>query len=760
MLPALPTFAVDVLSAPGLFPWLGAAVVPLVIHLWSRRRYREMSWAAMEYLLAAVRRSRRRLQIEQLLLLLVRTLLIVLVVIALWLSTKRLGRFVLAPGEPTHRVLVIDGSYSMGYKPGEKSRFQRAKELAAQIVEESPQGDGFTLVLMSGPPRVVVANPVFEKGDFLPEIDNLALEHTIADLPATLGAVEHVLIDARGEHPRLTREEIYFITDLGRVGWLVDPKDAGARAEFLERSRRLALPSVGHGDAPPNGQARLVVIDVGQEGAENLAVTALEPDEAFATVGRNVNVEAELKNFGHEARSRIPVQLVADGRRVAEEHVDLPASGEASVGFSHRFVSPGDHTLEVRLEGDQLDVDNHRRLALPVKQFVHVLCVDGRPSGEPFGGATGYLVTALMPEDDSTGRGLVRAEVVPESRLLEIDLEDYNCLFLSNVAQFTSSEARALDAYLRKGGSLVFFLGDQVIAGRYNVELAGDFPSPGDGNPLPNGQERVRVLPARLGQIVDVPEYRLDPLSYSHPIVRGFQDHERAGLLTTPVEKHFKLILPGMSKAKVALALQGGDPLIVEEPIHRGRVVLFATSADDSWTPMPKLPSYLPLVREALFYAIGEQLEGRNVEVGDSLGATESADAADVPLVIQRPDGLREPVKPRTEAGFSTWSYSDTGISGVYIAEFGPPISRCDAFAVNVNTVESDLTRITPEELRDQVWPGVPFIHQTTWQDLEEEPVGRISRPSALPKALLYAVLAMLLMETLLAWRFGHHSSG
>ena len=28
-------------------------------------------------------------------------------------------------------------------------------------------------------------------------------------------------------------------------------------------------------------------------------------------------------------------------------------------------------------------------------------------------------------------------------------------------------------------------------------------------------------------------------------------------------------------------------PLVVEEPIHRGRVVLVATSADTSWTPLP-----------------------------------------------------------------------------------------------------------------------------------------------------------------------------
>ena len=47
------------------------------------------------------------------------------------------------------------------------------------------------------------------------------------------------------------------------------------------------------------------------------------------------------------------------------------------MGFSYRFEAPGDHTMEIRVEGDSLDVDNHRWLAVPVKQYVHVLCVDG-----------------------------------------------------------------------------------------------------------------------------------------------------------------------------------------------------------------------------------------------------------------------------------------------------------------------------------------------------------------------------------------------
>src|SRR5487761_1560919 len=68
---------------PAMLAWLAAAAAPLVIHLLTRRRYRETQWAAMQYLLAAVRKNARRIRIEQWLLLAVRPLRVVLVVLAL-----------------------------------------------------------------------------------------------------------------------------------------------------------------------------------------------------------------------------------------------------------------------------------------------------------------------------------------------------------------------------------------------------------------------------------------------------------------------------------------------------------------------------------------------------------------------------------------------------------------------------------------------------------------------------------------------------
>ncbi len=736
-----PIFALEFVS-PGMLGWLAAAAAPLVIHLWSRRRYREMPWAAVEYLLAALRQAKRRIQLEQLLLLLVRTLIVVLVVFAVAEPALQGIGFGAATGQPTYRLLVIDGSYSMAYKPADKSRFDRARQIASEIVDESDEGDGFGLILMSDPPRVVVGTPAFDPRDFVKEVEQLEMPHAGADLVRTLAAVEQVLATARREAPRLARHEVYFLTDLHKVSWGLEGLNPGALADFHKQSRRL-------GDS-----AALVVVDLGQRDAENVAVTAVECLEPVATVGQPVELKVKVKNFGRQVRPRQPVELAVDERRVQQELIDLPAGGEATVPFSCRFEVPGDHVLEVRAPGDRLEVDNRRYFVLPVKQAIQVLCIDGRPSGAPLRGATGYLASALSPREDDRSRAAIRPEVAPESAILEYNLSRYDCTFLADVARFTASEAKVLEAYVKGGGSLVFFLGEQVQAANYNRELGGE--SPGG----------TRLLPARLGAIVTQSQDRLDPLGYLHPMVRAFSGRERAGLLTTPVHKHFQLTVPKDSKAKVALALAGGDPLIVEEPIHRGRVVLVATAADVSgdaagtpWTYMPLWPSFVPLVHEMLACAVGGQVQQRNLLVGDVLGGSFAMPLGEMPFSMRRLGGRSDQVRFHAQGDQSTWSYPDTGLSDVYAAEFGPPVSRTDRFAVNVDSKESDLGVITPEHLHEHVWPGVAVVHQTTGQSLDRPAAAGASRRSDLSKALLYAALLLLFAETYMARRFGYHAS-
>ena len=78
----MPVWLTSLFVNPWMLLWIPVAAAPVVIHLWYRQKYREIPWAAMEYLLAAIEKSWRLMRIEQWLLLLVRIVLLLLLVLA------------------------------------------------------------------------------------------------------------------------------------------------------------------------------------------------------------------------------------------------------------------------------------------------------------------------------------------------------------------------------------------------------------------------------------------------------------------------------------------------------------------------------------------------------------------------------------------------------------------------------------------------------------------------------------------------------
>ena len=78
---------------------------------------------------------------------------------------------------------------------------------------EAVQGDGFTLVVMSDPPSVVIREPAFDGADVARELEVLTVRHGGADLSSTLGEVAQLIDKTADDHPRLreTKVCIFFI---------------------------------------------------------------------------------------------------------------------------------------------------------------------------------------------------------------------------------------------------------------------------------------------------------------------------------------------------------------------------------------------------------------------------------------------------------------------------------------------------------------------------------------------------------------------
>lgn len=719
-----------------MLAWLPAAAAPIIIHLWNRRKYREVSWAAMEYLLAAIVKSSKRMRIEQLLLLLIRIALIVLVVLALAEPFLSAVASPFISGARTHRVIVIDGSYSMAFRPADKSVWETAKQRATDIVDNSKEGDAFSLILMGDQPRAIVGTAAFDKADFIEEIDNLRMPHGSADLPAALQATEELIQQVSQDQSQLAQQHVYLLSDLGMNTWGREARTGTADSAFVDRLERLKETAV------------IEVVPLGSDNLDNAAITKVELANAYAVVTESATVRATIRNFAKQQRNNQLAELWIDGRRTDQQFVDLlPGDDTAPVVFKYRFQSAGDHDIEVRLGGDSLDIDNHRYLVVPVKEQLDALLVSGKR------GSAVVPAIAIDDSDKEQGvRGTFNPHIVSESAILELDLPKFECLFLCNIGQFTASEAQVLHAYLQQGGAIITVLGDQVMADRYNRELAAAT----EGAP--------RILPARLGDaFFDDKLHGFDALGYRHPMLGAFKGRPGLGLERPRVFKFIRLEVPDGSQANVVMNMDTGDPAIVEETIGRGRSILIATDVSNSSTVAPNSPipwsnllgwqNFPGLIGDVWKSAIGGRINERNVGVGEAFGARYEA-TSDGRLFITTPIGPVESIPPSSEADAGRWSFDDIDFSGIYKVRAGSPTAAEQKFAVNIDTRESDLQRVHPEDLPEG------FTIRSTWQ--ETSVVASVDLPArsfAMHRMFLYIVLGLLFTEVFLAWWIGHRSA-
>ena len=73
-------------------------------------------------------------------------------------------------------------------------------------------------------------------------------------------------------------------------------------------------------------------------------------------------------------------------------------------------------------------------------------------------------------------------------------------------------------------------------------------------------------------------------------------------------------------------------------------------------------------------------------------------------------------------------------------------------------TAESDLTPISRDELQNEVWPGLALGYETAWPGAGRPLPSPAGTAGQLHVGLFYAVVALLLLESILAWRFGYNT--
>ncbi len=725
--------------------WLGmAASIPILIHLFNRQRYKRVRWAAMEWLMAALKKTRRRMQIENLILLLIRVA--VLLLLALALARPFLQSAIAASlGESnTHAVIVLDVSYSMDYRGADRTTpLEKARQIAQSILTDlkTTENDRFSLILLTDTPNAVIGEPSSRVDMGREIVSGQVATDQATSIPKTMELVRDAL-----EKSNNFVKKVFIITDNQRHGWAVAEKDRTRVAELFKQVSDMTVPNGGG----------VYLYDVGGNAVDNVAVVGLEMGASQKVVSTDNSCEfvATVRNHGAMQMSDVVLNIFVDGAKQGSYSLTVPAHDVLRQSFYHTFREPGPHAVTVELEPDALSHDNKRSLALDVREALKVLMVNGEKGQTMQTDEVMALKAALNPSTDATDkRWVFNITEVLENGLAREDARRFDLVVLANVETISPEEVATLEEYVKAGGGLLIFLGDKVEAYTWNQVVWRN----GDG-----------LIPCELekpaGYVKNDDAYKFTGVDYTHPALAYFQTAKPT--LGRLLISQYYAVKPFEARpdAKVlaSLGIPGADPapLLLERRMGRGRVVLCTTAPDFEWGLMPKVPGFVILFDQICQYLSSPPQRFRNITVGESIEYTLKATEFARKFEIITPRQNRNEIAPvkAGEHGYHL-NFSGTTEAGLYGLERNAQEGESQStlltwYAVNVDPEEGFVEKMTEPELRT-MYPQFRFTYVEQGTGSEPEKIAVKAPASNIWKYLVGIILGLLVLETFLAQMFG-----
>jgi len=190
---------------------LAAVAVPILIHIFSRRRVPEVPFSTIRFLNRSDRRSMMRINVRRLLLLFLRILAVALVALAFARPVVRGSLATLFPaGGSRAACILLDRSYSMGVEGDGGVAFARAKARVSSILDNLDRGDAVSLVLFDTVNDVIYDGDL-EKGAVAAALKGLGPSWSGTDLRSAVSFGERWLEGTRREV-----RELYIVSDFQR----------------------------------------------------------------------------------------------------------------------------------------------------------------------------------------------------------------------------------------------------------------------------------------------------------------------------------------------------------------------------------------------------------------------------------------------------------------------------------------------------------------------------------------------------------------
>lgn len=718
--------------------------VPILIHILNRRRFKIVNWAAMEFLLRAMRKNRKRLRFEQMLLLATRCLLMLLLGLALSrpLGCDENSIADLAGRRTGLHVFVIDNSYSMAYemdRQGAKTQLDQAKLIAKAMIERlSSGGESVAIITAARPATAVLATPIYDLKAAEAAVDRIEQTSGGTDEPGALALARDI---GRADASQ-SNKTLYLIDDSTRTGW---------------QSNVDALAQIGK-DLADVYSTGITHFNLGKPSEWNQAIVDLKPAASLVTNWFPADFIADVRSYGPSATDpRISWKI--DDDVVPGAGKTVKAGQDATpITITANALTGGIHVITASIASDdRLAVDNHRYRVVDVVNQLKVLIVEGERGVGGLGSSGAFLDTALNPPiagGDNTGTGRKTSSYVSTERISDLELPnkmlgDYRCICFCGVGNIQDSQAAQLEKYVQQGGTLMLFMGDPVTSENYNASLLKHhlLPGPLTRRIVVNGDQEKR-------------HFAFNPRGLLHPILADFRDQENTGMELAEIYTYWQVAISPDSRAERVLDFlppanannQSPDPAITVHSVGAGRVLFYATSADPNseWTTFMAHQAYPALMHMMLLGTVSSGDGWMNLQAGQPLVVPPTVRLTSAPM-MKDTSLIEYPLAQTTDRdGQSVYQSKPLGKPGIYSLSTGAENFK---IAVNPASDEADVRTIDDAAVKK----ALGDINLKLEGDSVPSAALTDNQGKDMGWAIMAIVLGLLAAECFMAMRFGHH---
>jgi hypothetical protein len=493
---------------------LFAIAIPIIIHLFSFRRYKTVYFSHVGFLKDIKKESRKKSRLKQLLMLLARILTIVFLVFAFsqpYIPTE--NEAITSSNQMVG--VYIDNSFSMNALSEEGQLLERARNKAAEIGQSYPAGTKFRLLTNDLKPR---HQHLFNREQFIRQV---------ADVKPSPAVVPLSLIHNRFEMQINTdapdaQKTLYGISDFQRN--ITDLENFSGESVFT-----YFMPLI------PNQ-------------VNNLYIDSCWVEVPAHGLNQEETVFVKIKNSSDEDYQNLPLRLFLNDSLKSITNFSVSARNEITASLRYTNMSPGIQLGKVEITDYPFTHDNSWYLSYFVEPRLKALAVYTDTPGSQEG--LNYI-SALFRNDN-----YVELETMSIQSLQISKLAESNAIFLINPERFSSGFLNELESAVSNGTSVVLF-----------PQLSNQ--------PLTNNQFLQR-FGANIVSGIDTTGQEISGIDFDNRFFSNVFQEKKENALLPKTKGHLKFSENIRTSETKLLWFQNGDKALSVLPYEKGKVWVFA----------------------------------------------------------------------------------------------------------------------------------------------------------------------------------------